>query len=242
MRQGTVMQLLRELSSRMDGMEEAIVQSRETDNHERPEAGQEEEESALGAVGGAEPVENSEPSTLRKDIQLMARAARCLADIESDEGDEEDTDGLSRTCSRGKIKSGSAMVASDVVKKRIDWPHLHVTRLCGGRRRNVTYSELRLDEFALGFLTMIQKPGNNMNVTLMIRILQMVLQDSMDFSWSNALSFYQMIGLDVEKGYMKWEDADTIRDMRISFFRATYTEKKEPKENGNPSRRRHRLG
>ena len=103
------------------------------------------------------------------------------------------------------------MVGSEKVRKRIDWPHMHVKRLVAGRRRTVTYSELKVEEFILRFITMLQKPQNKMYVMTMIEILRMMMQDMIDFSWHNASNFYEMLGTDVEQGYIKWQDSEVVQ-------------------------------
>ena len=63
----------------------------------------------------------------------------------------------------------------------------------------------------------------------------MLMQDTVDFAWENALNFYQMIGLDVEAGVRSWEDTEVIRDLRLVHSRTVYPEKKEAKDNKRPN-------
>ena len=226
-----MMQLLRELQINMGGMMTEMAQireERERDNVQREEE-ENDSESQEGAVGGSDDADQMSPQTIRRDLRLMARAARRLAAIESEDGEEDDLEGLPSIKSKG-TKSGTTLVATDIVKKRIDWPHMHVKRQSGGRRRCVTFSELRLKEFVYGFVIMLRSPRSKFNTELMLDILAMMMQDAVDYSWSNALTFYEMVGSDVEQGYMKWEDNDRVKDMRIQYGRAVYPEKKEQKE------------
>ena len=230
-----IMNAIRTLSDRMGGMEQEIAQLKENRGGSAEssvvdrEEGHSDSEESQGATAANNATDDMEPNSLRQDLRLMVRAARRLAAIDSDEAEEDESDDLPRVRSQGR-KSGSAMVKTDVIRKRIDWPHMNVTRLSDGKRRNVTYEELKLDEFVLGYLTMLQNPRNGMDTDLMIGVLRMVVQDEIEFSWANARAFYQMVGIDVEKGHMKWEDSDKIRDMRLTYSRQAYPQKKEQKE------------
>ena len=51
----------------------------------------------------------------------------------------------------------------------------------------------------------------------------MMMQDSLDFAWENA--FYELVGLDVEKGVRKWTDKEAIRDMRMIHSRTNMNDK-----------------
>ena len=168
------------------------------------------------------------PDTLRANVELMAQAAARIAQFGTDHDD--DDDGSSgRTKSKGK-KSGSLLTAADRVEKQIDWPHLHVQRMTGGNRRNLTYPELRTDEFVFGYLAMLKSPKCEMDKDTMIDILSIIMQDSMDYTWPTARGFYQSLGLAVEKAELDWADSDTIRDMRMIYSRTVFQEKHEPKD------------
>ena len=238
------LQILRRLDGRMGDMEKRMdgrmeAMEKRMEERENAAAGavanvvQEEEsddsESGDSEADQADNAEQLTPKELRRDFKLMARAARRLAAFGKGDFSEEDSDGLSRGRSRG-TKSGSAMVASEKVRKRIDWPHMHVKRLVAGRRRTVTYSELKVEEFVLGFITMLQKPQNKLDIMTMIEILRMNMKDTIDFSWHNASNLYEMLGIDVEQGYVKWQDSEVVQRMRMTYAHTAYPEKKEQKE------------
>ena len=190
-----------------------------------------EEEEDLSEAGGAQggEVETATPGSLRKNIQLMAQAAGRIARLGEDDGEDEDTTDLSQNKTRGK-KSGSLMVASDKVKRAIDWPHMHVSRRVNGKRKDLAYSELKVEEFAYGFLKMLKSSTNKMDSEVMMPLLTNLLQDKIDYSWANARDFYETIGKEVEKGALEWTDTDTMRDYRMTYSRAVFPEKKEAKE------------
>ena len=177
------------------------------------------------------------PTSLRKDVRAMQKAAQRMVEIQEEEEEETEEINGARGRRAGK-KSGCLLVAAHNVKERIDWPHMHIQRVAGGRRLTVTYEELRIEEFVYGFLEMLKVQRDRWNKDLMLDILQMLMQDTMDFAWENARNFYKMIGVDVESGARRWEDTEIIRDMRLLHSRTVYPEKREPKENkkANPTK------
>ena len=181
--------------------------------------------------------EMATPDSLRRNIQLMAQAAGRIAQLRDDDDEEEDSHALPGARARGK-KSGAVMVTSDTVKRTIDWPHFHVKRVINGKRRNLQYSELSVEEFVYGFLTMLASPRCKMNKDIMVELLRNIMQDAMDYSWSNAQGFYETLGQEVEYGSLRWEDRDTINIYRMQYSRALFPEKKpEVKDTNRPALR-----
>ena len=221
-----MMQLLRDLSARMGAVEDHVKQSNTEQAKTAQNIEQDEDDDSEELEDEPEQEEDSEqlsPQELRKDFKLMARAAKKLAAMNKDDSLDDE---LPRQWSKG-TKSGAAMVASELVKKRIDWPHMHVKRLTAGRRKNMSYSEMKVEEFVYGFLKMLKTPRNKLDKDTMIDILEMLMQDTVDFAWQNALNFYEMVGVDVEMGYMTWQDKEIIQQMRMTYSRTHYPEKKE---------------
>ena len=172
------------------------------------------------------------PATLRSDVRAMQRAAQRIAQLGTDDLDDDDYAYGNRR-NNGK-KSGSLMSAANNIKTRIDWPQMYVSRISAGTRVAINYKELKVEEFVLGYLTMLDAHKEQWDKELMLDILKMLLQDTVDFAWENALNFYQMIGLDVEAGVRKWEDIEVIRQLRLVHSRTVYPEKKENKEAKKP--------
>ena len=107
---------------------------------------------------------------------------------------------------------------------------MHVRRVVNGKRQNLTYSELRMEEFVFGFIAMLKSPRNKKDKNTMIDLLQILMQDAMDYSWGNALGFYESIGLEVEHGMLKWNNNARITDLPMTYSRAVFPENKEAKE------------
>ena len=221
-----VLAAILDLKTRMQQMEDERRAEKEAAEEaaEQPDY-QEEEVNETEEARGAE----ATPDSLRRDMRLMAKAAEKLSRLSTDDSDGEE-EGILRTTRKKGRKSGSLMMASDIVRKRIDWPHLYIKRVVAGRRKPVAFSDIRLEEFALGYLRMLDAPGSKMNYKQMIDLLKMVLQDTMEFSWANAVGFYEQVALEVEEGTMSWDDTDIIKDMRVTYSRTILPDKKEQKE------------
>ena len=202
----------------------------DTDSTDMPENVEEESDDSESESEQREEEEQMNPQSLRKDFKLMARAAQRLAELGREDLDEDEQSRWPRQRDRGK-KSGSIMVASDLVQDRIDWPHMHVKRVSNGRKKNVEYADLKVEEFVYGFILMARAPRNKMNFNTMIDILVMLMQDTIDFSWRNALNFYEMLGQDVENGDIEWDDTAAVTFMRMTYSRTVFPEKKEGKDN-----------
>ena len=142
---------------------------------------------------------SASPQTLREDARLMRQAANRLARLQLDDSDDEDF-GVSRNGRYHGKKSGAEMTAADKVEKRIDWPHWYVRRLVGAKSTPLTFSELRIEEFVFEFLDMLDSPKCKWDYRMMTQILKHMMRDTMDFSWGSARSFYEMAGLEIEKG------------------------------------------
>ena len=205
---------------------------------EEEDSSVEEEESEREMQGAhSSERETATPDSLRRNLQLMAQAAGRLAQLGDDDREDEDIGTLSLPKTRGK-KSGSVMVATEIIRRVIDWPHLHVSRRVNGRSKNLTFNELKPEEFVCGFLVMLKNPRNKMDRDVMIEILEMVMQDTVDYSWNNGREFYEKLGIEVEKGALEWTDEDKIQRYRMNYSRAVFPEKKEAKEGtGKPQQR-----
>ena len=166
------------------------------------------------------------PKTIRKDLRAMTKAAERIAKMQDTDSDDDEPEDRHKKRGKGK-KSGSMITAAQVVEERIDWPHLHVQRVAGGGRTGVEYKDLRMEEFVYGYLCMLENPKCPWDKDVMLDILKMLMQDTMDYAWENARAFYQLVGVDVEMGVRKWTDSKQIMDMRLLHSRTTMGEKKE---------------
>ena len=214
--------------SRVERTEEtdATQESELVEDSENSETEQEETQAA-----GADDDSPITPQELRKDIRAMRKAAKRIARLQSDDSDEEEPGEVRKSRRDGK-KSGSMLTANEVVKERIDWPHMYIKRVVGGKKIGVDYKDLSMAEFVYGFLSMLESPKCKMDKDVMLGILRMMMLDSIDFPWENARSFYQLVGIDVETGDREWTDTEEIRDLRMMHSRVAAKEKTDKTPSG----------
>ena len=169
------------------------------------------------------------PDSLRKNMQIMAQAAERLAQFGASQVTA--SGGVDNLTLRGPgRKSGSQMLASDAIKSVIDWPHFYVKRMVAGRRKPIYFADLKAVEFVQGFMAMLKAPKNVFDREKMLNLLHTLMQDATDFGWDNARKFYEMLGVDVERGLLRWDDMIAIESMRLTYCRTVVPEKKDSKE------------
>ena len=171
------------------------------------------------------------PTTLRQKTPVMRQAEARLSRVRWQ--DDEISGECSRHKSAGK-KSGSMLVAAEVVEERIDWPHMYVTRMAAGKKKGVTYNELTSEEFTYGYIAMIGAPHCLWDYRTMNNILGMIMRHTIQFSWESARALYQELGVEVEKDRMLWSDSDKIRDIRFDHSHNKPAERKETQDATRP--------
>ena len=113
-----VMSVLMGLQKQMAEMQVQFQQMRaEKDNVEESEQGSEVEEREATQEETDEGATAATPNSVRNDIRLIAKAAERLNRLSVDELEEEEGQDINSSRTRGK-KSGSVMLASDIVKNR----------------------------------------------------------------------------------------------------------------------------
>ena len=173
------------------------------------------------------------PDSLRRDMRLMRQAAARLARLETDDSDDDIGSAIPRQRSNGK-KSGATLTANDSIEKTIDWPHFHVKRMAAGKRKVVQFGELRVEEFVYGFIAMLKAPKSKLQFRDMIDMLQNMMQDTMEFSWPSALTFYETLGQEVERKETQWDNNDRVRELRMQYARTVFPGRRENKEAPKP--------
>ena len=170
------------------------------------------------------------PTTLRRRTPVMSQAVERLERIRWQDDEIEASADIGRARLGGK-KSGSLLVASEAVEERIDWPHMYVSRTSTGRRKGIAYHELTVAEFAFGFISMIESPRCVWDYKTMVRLLRLVMQHEVDYSWETARAWYEEMGVEVEQGLMEWTNGDRIQELRFRHAKHKQPERKEPQEN-----------
>ena len=221
------------IDKKTDGIDErvrAIELEREQQSEEQEDATAAPQTCTISSSSDDFDDEPASPETLRRDRRLMKDATKRLERLRL----EQDEDApLRSTGSRGR-KSGSVLTATDAIVKTVDRPHMYVRRLVKGKRKGVAYSELKVEEFVFGFLTMLRAPENRMNAEVMLNMLRNIMHDAMEFTWPSARAFYETVGLDVEMGMLKWTDEGTITNMRMTYARPVQTAVRDVKDPQKP--------
>ena len=114
-------------------------------------------------------------------------------------------------------RSGSICKASDKIVMDMDWPHYHITR--GVNLVPSSYEELTQEEFQLGYIRMLRDPDSQFNMSVMLEILEDLLEDTVDFGWQNVKGYYKSLGLEVERGKLRWSDKAAIQKRRFTQCR-----------------------
>ena len=230
--QGQVLALLLDLQAKMSEMgREVAANTAQREATVDAPAVSETASSTDGAEGGqAVEVGQASPETIRGDRELMRAATHRLATLRQDEWEDEDGPSELIGVRLAGKRSGAVMTASDVVVRRIDWPHFYIQRLSGTSRKGIRFNELNIDEFVYGFVCMLNAPQCQLDRDRMIRLLGEVMQDSVDFSWENARNFYEMASLAVEKGRLNWADEAVVNQMRMTYSRTNVQQKREQRE------------
>ena len=140
------------------GATEAREQEQVVEQLEEQESDTESEAESLAEE--ATPSKRITPKSLRKNVQIMAQAAERLAEIAGEDSDSEDLPNLPRGRQKGK-RSGSVLVATDIIEKRIDWPHLYIKRKVAGKSKGVAFEDMRMEEFVYGLVLMLKLPAAN---------------------------------------------------------------------------------
>ena len=169
---------------------------------------------------------------LRDNQSVVAQAAKRLADLGIEDAGKVHAVQVDNT-GKGR-KSGAVSRATDQVRIITDWPHYHIVR--GPNLTPSSYEELSLEEFVLGYIRMINDRHSVYDSQVMWNLLEDLLEDAIDFSWTNAKAFYKSTGLEVERGLLSWNDLEAIHKRRMIQSRIyrpnvnANVEKKTPKQ------------
>ena len=170
------------------------------------------------AIATAESPNTSQPTLddvpsareLRRDYTIGREVNRRLAELGLDE-DLGDQYKHSSQRTRGK-RSGAARTVQDTVVHDIDWPHFHIYAPPGAEP--VTFERLSIQEFAYGFLHMVDQPDAKFDRQVMWDLLKNVMEDATEYPWENVRNFFWIVGSHVENDRMKWSEHEKIQQLR----------------------------
>ena len=211
----SMLSLLQDISGRMQGMERRmeVLESGQTAGIAQPQV----DDTAKG-THQVSTTEHATPETLRSDSAAMAEVAAKLAEWGIHDDDLDKSMAPEQIwCMRWR-KSGTVTKGTDSIKCSIDWPHFHIRK--GPKREPPEFKHLTSEEFVLGYLRMLRSPDSKFDQQRMLEILQDVMEDTVDFGWERARSFYDILGLEVEKKRLDWSDRQEILKFRLIHARS----------------------
>ena len=148
---------------------------------------------------------------LRRNYCVEREVSRRLAELDVDDDTlEPPRQGARRA--RGK-RSGAARTVQDKVVRDIDWPHFHIYTQPGAEP--MTYERLSVQEFAYGYMQMIDQPDADFDRQVMWDIFKMLMEDATEYPWVNVRNFFSVVGSNVENDRMEWADSESIAKLRV---------------------------
>ena len=150
---------------------------------------------------------------LRRDYEVGREVSRRLAEMDMADYPEEGSRGATGRA-RGK-RSGAARTVQDTIVRIIDWPHFHIYAPPG--TEPVTYDKLSIQQFAFGYMQMVDQPGAQFDKKVMWDLLKAVLEDAVEFSWPNVRNFFWIVGNQVENDRLAWSETVKIEKMRAKY-------------------------
>ena len=156
---------------------------------------------------------NINPEVLKRNAELVELTNRRLQELDIMDSHYQDVLNFGNNIqTRGK-RSGSVSKASDQIRNSIDWPHFHVFR--GINMMPSSYEEMSLEEFILGYVRMLRDSDSQFDNSIMLEMLENLMEDTIDFKWSNAKAFFRSVGLEIERGKLSWDNAMEIQKRRL---------------------------
>ena len=78
----------------------------------------------------------------------------------------------------------------------------------------MTFDNLSIQEFTYGYMQMIDQPGAKFDRGVMWDLLKEIMEDAVEFPWSNVRNFFWIVGSQVENDRLDWADVLKIKRLR----------------------------
>ena len=111
-----------------------------------------------------------------------------------------------------KLKSKRGGNVDVVVSHKVAWPHEHI--LGGASKQRLTYDQLNLTQFIQGFAKNILEEKDQNCHELMLQYMADLMEDTNDFTWSNAKAAHAVLLCEMERGVLTWHDTNKIDRIR----------------------------
>jgi hypothetical protein len=157
------------------------------------------------------------------DIQVRDRMNNLQLGQDFDSEEEWEPAGAGAACApRGKLSagkpdvSGETKTAKDNCRVRQEWPQYYVFR--GAGREAATYNDLTIQEFVMGFLSIVARSRAGQRVReLMYRHLQELMLDATRAPWPSVRHYHAIVLHHMEIGELTWEDTAAIQELRANY-------------------------
>ena len=224
------MELLLDLSSKMEAMEEFMAQHNQpliTDNQGSIPEGCSDQallDSAVGsnrspvATGGLErsltinlmEAQAHVPEMMR---WRLTRHLRLLL-VESLSDESEMGEGPARGKKRRKaLRSGKVRTADSIVVKRINWPH-ELMYTSGGKP--AVYEQVSMPLFMSGYLCVLDRVKSG-EKQIMLKHLKELMADASTYALEAVQAYHVVLLQQLENGQVDWYDADLKLEFRMPW-------------------------
>ena len=123
-----------------------------------------------------------------------------------------------RNAAAPKISGESNCCIENKKKKKIDipWPQDFV--FVGPSRIRLTYEQLTLDQFTLGFLKIVQTEPSPAIRANMIEYLTALFHNVVDHGWAQVKGAHHVVLSNMEDGLLSWRDLKKCKKTRKSYL------------------------
>ena len=115
------------------------------------------------------------------------------------------------------MKSGRALTAEHDVIVKVPWPHMVVYRLPS--HKCVDYDTLSVEEFLFAYYEQMFDPEFAHIQSHLHKHLKGLMEDIKDYpdSWEVIRAYHSLVLSRIERGLLKWTDAEKLSNMRYKF-------------------------
>lgn len=119
--------------------------------------------------------------------------------------------------SKGKLRSGLARKASDIVSHYVLWPHEYLLN-AAPTAHELTYSDLSYQQLVAGELEIITSgPISKVERTGRLRHLADLTKDATVYPWPTVSNYHKTVLQQIERGQLRWND--DFDDLHSRFIR-----------------------
>ena len=122
---------------------------------------------------------------------------------------------LGKWATANSKKSGRVAKVSDIVRKRLEWPHLHLD--FGAQAE--TFDQIDLNQLVMGELSILGLNISEIEKKGRLELLRAVVHYARLYQWEAVRDFYGNILEGIEKGKRQWGTRESYRAYESDLFR-----------------------